>query len=69
MTISARKPEEVAREVEQAMRDGCHSFVITRIAHGGMLDQERLGAARYAAGVQSKVELEAEVPAADAAVR
>ena len=69
MTITARKPEQVAREVEQARRDGCHAFVVTRIDHGGMLDQERLGAARYAAGLQSKVELEAEVPAADAAVR
>jgi L-alanine-DL-glutamate epimerase-like enolase superfamily enzyme len=69
VTITARKPEEVAREVEQALRDGCHAFVLKRIDHGGMLDQERLGAARYAAGLQSKVELEVETPAAAAAVR
>jgi hypothetical protein len=32
-----------------------------------MLDQERLGAARYAAGLQSTVELEAEAAAVAAA--
>jgi hypothetical protein len=34
-----------------------------------MLDQERLGAARYAAGIQSVVELEPAVPAGAAAQR
>ena len=33
------------------------------------LDLERLGAARYVAGLQSTVELEAETPAAVAAAR
>lgn len=51
------------------MRAGTCEFVLARIDHGGMLDQERLGAARYAAGLQSKVELEAETPAAVAATR
>jgi hypothetical protein len=43
--------------------------VLRRIDHGGMLDLERLGAARYAAGLQSTVGLEAETPAAVAAAR
>jgi hypothetical protein len=67
--VTARRPEDVAREVELLIRNGCRAFVISRIDHGGMLDQERLGAARYAAGLQSTVELEAETPAAAAAVR
>jgi hypothetical protein len=65
--ISARRPEEVAREVDRFLRTGCTSFVISRIDHGAMLDLERLGAARYAAGVQSDVELEAETPVVAAA--
>lgn len=56
--ISARRPAEVAREVEALARDGCRSFRLKCVAHGGMVDQERLGAARYAAGLQSTVELE-----------
>ena len=44
-------------------------FVLSRIDHGSMLDQERMGAARYAAGVHSVVELEEEIPAAVAAAR
>ncbi len=50
-------------------RDGCHAFELSRIDHGGMLDRERLGAARYAAGLHSKVVLEADTPAAAAAAR
>ena len=69
MKITARRPEEVARVVEQMVRDGRRGFVISRIDHGGMLDQERLGAARYAAGLQSKVELEEETPVPVAAAR
>ena len=69
MKITARRPQEVAREVERLLRDGKHTFVLSSIDHGGMLDQERLGAARYAAGLQSKCELEDETPAAVAAAR
>ncbi len=43
--------------------------MISRLDHGGMLDRERLGAARYTAGLQSKVELEAEAPIALAIAR
>ena len=69
MTISATRPTDVAREVERLILEGQREFVITRIDHGGMLDRERLGAARYAAGLQSKVELEAEAPIALAIAR
>jgi hypothetical protein len=67
--ITARRPKEVAREVEQLLRLGQRSFLIRRVDHGGMLDLERMGAARYAAGLQSTVELEEETPAAVAAAR
>lgn len=69
MKVTARRPEAVAREVERLLREGQRSFVLSRIDHGGMLDQERLGAARYAAGLQSRVELEDETPVAAAAAR
>jgi hypothetical protein len=49
---------DVAREVERKRRAGCSRFVLKRIDDGAMLDQERLGAARYAAGLQAEVELE-----------
>jgi hypothetical protein len=69
VTIAARKPDDVAREVERLASKGQRRFVLSRIDHGGMLDRERLGAARYAAGLQSAVELEEETPAAVAAAR
>ena len=56
--ITARTPDSVAREVESLSGAGCRRFVVSAIAGGGMLDLERLGAARYAAGVQAVVELE-----------
>ena len=67
--ITARRPADVACDVEALARKGRRVFVLTRIDHGSMLDMERLGAARYAAGVQSVVELEEEIPAAVAAAR
>lgn len=69
MTIAARKPDDVAREVERLASKGQRRFVLSRVDHGGMLDRERLGAARYAAGLHSAVELEEETPAAVAAAR
>jgi hypothetical protein len=59
----------VAREVDALVRAGHREFSITSIDHGGMLDLERLGAARYAAGLQSKVELLVEAPTALAIAR
>ena len=67
--ITARRPADVASDVEALARHGMHAFVLTRVDHGSMLDMERLGAARYAAGVQSVVELEDETPAVVAAAR
>jgi hypothetical protein len=67
--ISAIRPQDVAQEVESMLRSGCTSFTLRSIDHGGMLDQERLGAARYVAGFQSVVELEPAVPSAAAAQR
>jgi hypothetical protein len=56
--ITAAHPLDVAREVERQLALGCKSFVLRPVAGGGMLDQERIGAARYAAGLHAEVELE-----------
>lgn len=56
--ITARRPVEVAAEVDRLRRDGCRAFVLVLLDGGGMLDLERLGAGRYAAGLQAEVELE-----------
>jgi hypothetical protein len=69
MRIMARRPIDVAREVEALARGGERAFVLASVDGGGMLDLERLGAARYAAGLQSKVELEASAPTALAIAR
>jgi hypothetical protein len=58
--IDARRPSDVALEVEAALQRGCRRFVLRRVDSGGMVDLERLGAARYAAGLQSVVELDEE---------
>ena len=66
--VTVRRPEEVAREVERLSKAGCTTFVLRRLDGGGMLDRERLGAARYAAGLQAEVELEGQSsPAAGSA--
>ena len=56
--ITARVPADVAREVETRYQAGCLKFVLRALDGGGMLDLERLGAARYAAGLQAEVEVE-----------
>jgi hypothetical protein len=56
--ITARRPPEVANDVELWRKRGCTAFVLREIDGGGLLDRERLGAARYAAGLQADVELE-----------
>lgn len=55
--VTARQPCEVACEVERLTNRGWRSFVLRPVVGGGMLDRERLGAARYAAGTQAGVEL------------
>lgn len=68
--ITARRPAEVALEVESWRQRGCRSFVLRRVNGGGVVDQERLGAARYAAGLQAEVELDGDGSAlSDAASR
>ncbi len=69
MRVGARRPADVAHEVERLLAEGHRRFELTSVDHGGMLDLERLGAARYAAGLQSTVELEAEAPTALAIAR
>ena len=69
MRVTAQRPVDVAREVERLVRQGHRIFTLSRVDRGGMLDLERLGAARYAAGLQSLVALEEEIPAAAAAAR
>ena len=66
-SITAVRPQDVAREVERQLAMGCRFFVVRPIARGGLLDQERLGAARYAAGIQAEVVLESPTGAAVAA--
>jgi L-alanine-DL-glutamate epimerase-like enolase superfamily enzyme len=60
--ITSARPADVALEVETLRALGCREFALRPVAGGGMLDRERLGAARYAAGVQAEVVLEAEEP-------
>lgn len=67
--IATRRPADVAREIERLVSAGRRGFVLVRIDHGGMLDMERLGAARYAAGIYSDIGLEEETPTAVAAAR
>ena len=56
--ITARTPAGVSREVELLRQTGCTQFIVSMLDGGAMIDRERLGAARYAAGLQSEVELE-----------
>jgi len=56
--IASRMPVDVARDVEAEYEAGCRKFVLRALDRGGMLDLERLGAARYAAGLQAEVEVE-----------
>lgn len=56
--ITARRPADVASDVEGWRKRGCISFVLRQMHGGDLLDRERLGAARYAAGLHAQVELE-----------
>lgn len=60
--IDAVKPADVARAVESLRERGETSFALRSVDHGGMLDRERLGAARYAAGLHAGVRLEVDEP-------
>ena len=58
--VTAARPRDVAARVEALLKRGFRSFTLSRIDGGGMLDQERLGAARYVAGRQAEVVLAAD---------
>ena len=62
VVINAVRPADVAREVDRMVKIGEREFVLVPVARGGMLDQERLGAARYAAAHQAEVTLEVAEP-------
>ncbi len=63
--ITARRPEDVAREVELWWKRGYRSFLLRSVSRGGRLDRERLGAARYAAGHHAEVQLDGDDSSVD----
>jgi len=65
--VTARRPADVAREVESLRNAGCGRFILRKLDGGATIDLERLGAARYAAGLQAEVELEGQSPPGGAA--
>jgi L-alanine-DL-glutamate epimerase-like enolase superfamily enzyme len=56
--VLAMSPNLVAHEVERRVAAGFGSFKLKATDGGGALDQERLGAARWAAGSQASLRLD-----------
>jgi L-alanine-DL-glutamate epimerase-like enolase superfamily enzyme len=56
--INDRRPELVARQVERWAAAGFSCFKLKAANGGGVLDQERLGAARWAAGRAGRLRLD-----------
>ena len=56
--VTALKPSEVAAEVERLVAEGFSAVKLKAANAGGPVDQERLGAARWAAGHQVEVRLD-----------
>jgi L-alanine-DL-glutamate epimerase-like enolase superfamily enzyme len=56
--ITAGPPNLVARQVERKAAAGFKAFKVKAAANGGALDQERLGAARWAAGPDASLRLD-----------
>ena len=56
--VAAGPPSEVAREVERAVDAGFRAFKLKAANGGGLLDLERLGAARWAAGPGPELRLD-----------
>ncbi len=56
--ITEARPDRLAREVERLAGAGFGCFKLKAANRGGMLDQERLGAARWAAGRQARLRLD-----------
>jgi L-Ala-D/L-Glu epimerase len=69
--LSDPRADLVAGEVERAYAAGFRCFKLKAVNGGGMLDQVRLGAARWAAGSQARLRLDFNggLSAAEAAVR
>jgi L-alanine-DL-glutamate epimerase-like enolase superfamily enzyme len=56
--VTDERPELVARAVEKAAAQGFSTFKIKAANGGGTLDQERLGAARWAAGPAGRIRID-----------
>jgi muconate cycloisomerase len=56
--VTATRPDLVAREVERGGAAGFTAFKLKAANGGGILDQERLGAARWAAGPAARLRLD-----------
>jgi L-alanine-DL-glutamate epimerase-like enolase superfamily enzyme len=56
--VTATRPDLVAREVERGAAGGFTSFKLKAANGGGIVDQERLGAARWAAGGTARLRLD-----------
>lgn len=56
--VTAARPDLVARDTELKAAGGFASFKLKACNGGGMLDQERLGAARWAAGYHGRLRLD-----------
>jgi L-alanine-DL-glutamate epimerase-like enolase superfamily enzyme len=69
--VTATAPNLVAREVERKVAAGFSSFKLKAADGGGAFDQERLGAARWAAGPHASLRLDfnGTLTAGDAAAR
>lgn len=69
--VMATAPNLVAREIERKVAAGFSSFKLKAADGGGALDQERLGAARWAAGPHASLRLDfnGSLSAGDAAAR
>ena len=69
--ISDPRADRVAAAVERAYAEGFRCFKLKAVNGGGMLDQVRVGAARWAAGPQARLRMDfnGSLGAAEAAVR
>lgn len=56
--LTAVRPDLVARQTEQGAAAGFRTFKLKAANRGGILDQERLGAARWAAGREVRIRLD-----------
>ncbi len=69
--VTATRPDLVARAVERSAAAGFRAFKLKAAGGGGVIDQERLGAARWAAGQGARLRLDfnGQLGAGEAAVK